>query len=208
MGLIQFSGVAGPAPTAFNTRVTAVRLGFNGRTYLQIQAADNVTTNGAVVVNAAGQIQGIRLPKEYLVSKGIATASEVYAVAAAGAPSIAASLLREGGQNGCPRSSVGGSVPNAPPTFPVIFYGGVSIDGQSAPSGTPIYARLIKAGKADAWDCFVTTQAGRYDFPIDVPEGGYDNARVEFWVDGELSSVTGVYDTGRVGLTANLDLAF
>lgn len=210
MGLVQYTGAVGAAPTAFNTRITGFRQGFSGYNYLQIQAADNTTTNGAVVVNATGQIQGIRLPREHLVSKAIATASEVYAIASAEVGSIAVPLLRGGGQNVClrPSAGAGGSVPSAPPSFPVIFYGGISIDGQSAPRGTRIYARLIKAGKADAWDCFVTKQPGRYDFPVDVPEGGYDNARVEFWVEGELSGVTGVYDTGRVGLTVPLNLAF
>lgn len=209
-GLVQYSGVAGAAPTAFSTRVTRFRPGFNGYNYLQIQAGDNTATNGAVVINAAGQIQGIRLPRAYLVSKAIGAASEVYAVASAEVRARAVPLLRREGPNDCPRPSVGagGRVPSAPPTFPVIFYGQVDIDGQSAPRGARIYARLIKAGKSDAWDCLTTRQGGRYEFPVTVDEGGYDNAKVEFWVDGKLSSVTGVYNTGRVGLIVNLDLAF
>ena len=209
MGLVQYTGAPNAAPTVQNTRITGFRPGFSGYNYLQVQAANNTTRNGALVVNAMGQAQGIRLPLEYLMRNGIATSNEVYAVASGEVGSIAVPLLR-GGQSGCPPKGggVGDGVPSSPPAFPVIFYGNLSIDGQVAPRGTLLYARLVKQGKPDAWDCIPTSSAGEYDFPVDVSEGGYDDARVEFWTGGRMAGATSVYDTGRPGSSVNLNLAF
>ena len=205
MGLVQYTGAPNATPTARNTRITGFRPGFRGYNYLQVQAADNTTANGAVVVNAMGQVQGIRLPLEYLARNGIAASNEVYAVASREVESIAVPLLR-GGQSSCAPKSGGVGDMSSLPAFPVIFYGNLSIDGQVAPQGTLLYARLIKQGKPDAWDCFATKTRGRYDFPVAVSEGGYDDARVEFWTGGRMASATSVYDAGR--LSVNLDLAF
>ena len=209
MGLVQYTGAPNAAPTVQNTRITGFRPGFSGYNYLQVQAAHNTTRNGALIVNAMGQAQGIRLPLEYLTRNGIATSNEVYAVASGEVGSIAVPLLR-GGQSSC-ASGQGGlvdGVPSAPPTFPVIFHGNLSIDGQVAPQGTLLYARLVKQNKPDAWDCISTSMAGEYDFPVTTSEGGYDDARVEFWVDGRMASVTSEYDTNRPGITIPLNLVF
>ncbi len=209
MGLVQYSGTPNAAPTVFNTRITGFRPGFSGYNYLQIQAADNATTNGALVVNAIGQIQGIRLPRAFLVRNAISTGNEVYVVASAEVGSIAVPILR-GGQSGCPPKQASGTdgVPSAPPAFPVIFHGNMTIGGQGAPVGSLLYARLIKQGKPDAWDCFSTTTRGEYDFPVDVPEGGYEDARVEFWSGGRMASATSVYDTSRPASSVSVNLAF
>ena len=208
MGLVQYSGIPAAAPTVFNTRITGFRPGFSGYNYLQIQAATNTTTNGAVVVNAIGQIQGIRLPKEYLVSKGIATANEVYAVASADVGGIAVPILQSGQYVVTPvvSTGTGSGPPSTPPAWPVLFHGGVSIDGQGAPIGTRLYARLVKQGKPDAWDDVLTTVVGRYDFPVAATGGGYDGARVEFWINGKRSATTTVY--GTPGSITKLDLVF
>ena len=206
MGLVQYSGAPNAAPTVLNTRVTGFRPGFSGYNYLQIQAADNATTNGALVVNAVGQAQGIRLPSAFLVRSGISTGTEVYVVASAEVGSIAVPLLR-GGQSSCPSQQASGTN-GGPPAFPVIFHGDMSIGGQVAPVSSLLYARLIKQGKPDAWDCVATNAPGSYNFPLDAPEGGYDDARVEFWSGGRMASATSVYDTGRPGSTVPLDLAF
>ena len=207
MGLVQYTGAPNAAPTARNTRITGFRPGFRGYNYLQVQAADNTTANGAVVVNAMGQVQGIRLPSSYLARNGIATSNEVYAVVSREVESIAVPLLR-GGQSSCAPKSGGVGDMSSLPALPVIFYGNLNIDGQAAPRGTLLYARLIKQGKLDVWDCFATKTPGRYNFPVAMPESGYDDARVEFWTGGRMASATSVYDTSRPGSAVNLALAF
>lgn len=207
MGLVQYTGAPNAAPTARNTRIIGFRPGFRGYNYLQVQAAAYTTTNGAVVVNSMGQVQGIRLPSSYLARNGIATSNEVYAVVSREVKSIAVPLLR-GGQSSCALGQEYLGAPNSIPALPVIFYGNLSIGGQAAPQGTLLYARLVKQGKSDVWDCISTRSTGEYDFPVDVPEGGYDDARVEFWTGGRMASATSVYDTSRPGSAVNLDLAF
>ena len=207
MGLVQYTGAPNAAPTARNTRITGFRPGFSGYNYLQVQAANNTTTNGALIVNAMGQAQGIRLPLAYLMRNGIATSNEVYAVASGEVGSIAVPLLR-GGQSNCASGLRHVAGPNSPPPLPIIFWGDLSIDGQIAPRGTLLYARLVKQGKPDAWACFVTKTPGRYDSSVAISESGYDDARVEFWTGGRMASATSVYDTRRPGETVNLDLAF
>ena len=207
MGLVQYTGAPNGAPTARNTRIIGFRPGFSGYNYLQVQAANNTTRNGALIVNALGQAQGIRLPLEYLTRNGIATSNEVYAVVSREVESIAVPLLR-GGQSSCAPKSGGVGDMSSLPALPVIFYGNLSIDGQAAPRGTLLYARLIKQGKPDVWDCIPTRSAGEYVFPVVVSEDGYDDARVELWTGGRTASATSVYDTSRPGSAVKLSLAF
>ena len=207
MGLIQFSGVADAAPTVFNTRVTAVRPGFNGRTYLQIQAADNVTTNGAVVVNAAGQIQGIRMPSLFLLNAGVGGPGQVFACTAA---DIGANIpLLQSGIFWFSQSPDPCDVGTIPP-IPIIYQGSLSVNGQVAPAGTRVYARVRATGRPDVWKSVWTNAEGQYTFPIAVCVSGYNGATIEFWSNAKKASATSVYNWtgGYAGAVVKLDLAF
>lgn len=205
VGVVQYSGLAS-APETRNTIVTGFRPSFTGYNYLQIRIADAATANGAVIVNADGKIQGLRMPASFIAANNIGRRGEVFAVASAGIGGNAVPALR-GGLSVIKPSAISPNQ-NIIPPIPLIFYGTMTVDGLLAPAGTRIYARVQAPGRPDVWFSRQTSVLGQYDFPVSVPDRGYSRATVEFWTAGRVADATGAYRTGSPGSSSKLDLAF
>ena len=205
VGIVQYGGISS-APETRNTIVTGFRPSFTGYNYLQIRIADAATANGAVVVNADGKIQGLRMPASFIAANNIGRRGEVFAVASAGVGSNAVPYLR-GGLSVIQPPAISPNQ-NIIPPIPLIFYGTLRVDGLLAPAGTRLYARVQAPGRPDVWFSRQTTMLGQYDFPISVPDRGYSRATVQFWTAGRVAEATGMYRTGSPGSSSNLDLAF
>lgn len=104
-------------------------------------------------------------------------------------------------------ASAGGALAQSPPEPPSRFAGSVTIDGQPAPAGTAIEARVGTAS------CGVTTvflQSGQARYVIDVasaaaqPGCGTPGAAVTFIVGGTPAPQTGTWRNYEL---AQLDLA-
>ena len=205
VGVVQYSGLSS-APETRNTIVTGFRPSFTGYNYLQIRIADAATANGAVIVNADGEIQGLRMPSSFIAANNVGRRGEVFAVASAGVGGNAVPSLR-GGLSVIRPSAISPNQ-NIIPPIPLIFYGTMTVDGLLAPGGTRIYARVQAPGRPDVWFSRQTTTLGQYDFPVSVPDRGYSRATVEFWTAGRVADATGAYRTGSPGSSSKLDLAF
>ncbi len=203
--LLQHSGFS----TALDQRPTSVsgyKPGILGYNYMQINAADNATADGAMLIDSFGRIQGIRMPSVWLLQHQIANPNEVYAVDAAQVGNAAVPSLRAGRYHVEARPQTG-EIGTIPP-IPIIFNGHITIDGVDATQGTPIYARLRKAGERDHWIDDTVEDLGFYILNVSAPSNSYDGAIVEFWTNGRLADQRGNYSFQPQGEQVRLDLAF
>ena len=208
-GLVQFSGVSGDAPDLLDTAIIGARPALGGCSLLQIRASDRATANGAVMFTTSGEIQGIRMPALFLLNGNVGNPGEVFACAAADIRTTIP-LLQTG------RSIISASRDScdsgAIPPIPIIHHGSLSVNGQAAPEGARVYARLRATGRPDIWNSVRTNAAGQYTFPLSVCAGGYNGATIEFWSNAKRASATSVYNpTGGAagaGVEVKLDLAF
>ena len=205
VGVVQYSGLSS-APETRNTIVTGFRPSFTGYNYLQIRIADAATADGAVIVNADGEIQGLRMPASFIAANNIGRRGEVFAVASAGVGGNAVPALR-GGLSVIKPPAISPNQ-NIIPPIPLIFYGTLTVDGLLAPAGLRLYARVQAPGRPDVWFSRQTSTLGQYDFPISVPDRGYSRATVQFWTAGRVAEAMGAYRTGSPGSSSKLDLAF
>ena len=208
MGLVQHTEFS---PTV-DRRITAVS-GYQpsgiGYSFMRIPAADNTTADGAILVNAAGRIQGIRMPSLWLLQHQIGNPGEVYAMDTAQIGATAIPSLRTGRIHISPLQPVGGNPPDAPPSIPVIYKGDITIDGLQAPQGTQVYARLVKEGLPDHWEPDPTSEPGFFLVSVSAPSNSYNGSTVEFWVNGKKASETASFSTtGTPGVPISLNLAF
>ena len=205
MGLVQFNGTS-TAPDLLDTTITGYRQSIGGCSWVQIRATDSATSNGAVVFTTSGKIQGVRMPSVFVLNAGIGATGQVFACTGA---DIGTNIpLLQGGSSRfspAPDSCDSGTIP----PLPTIYHGNLSVNGQVAPVGTRVYARIRITGKPDVWKSRRTKAAGRYTFPISVCANGYNGATIEFWSDARKASATSVYRTGSgAGTTVERDLAF
>ena len=188
------------------TSVSGYKPGILGYNYMQINAADNATSDGAMLIDRFGRVQGIRMPSEWLLRHQIANPNEVYAVDAAQVGAVAVPSLRAGRYQVDARPQPG-EIGTIPP-IPIIFNGQITIDGADATPGTPIYARLRKAGERDHWIDDTVEDLGFYILNVSAPSNSYDGAIVEFWTNGRIAEQKGNYSFQPQGEQVRLDLAF
>lgn len=205
LGLIQHAALLESVDRRLTT-VSGYKPGILGFSYMQIRAADNSTSDGALLINAGGSIQGIRMPSHWLLQNQIANPGEVYAVDAAQVgtntiPSLRTGLFRI---DPTPPSSDIETIP----VLPLIFNGHITIDGVDAPPGTPVYARLRKAGQPDYWVEDPVTDLGFYLLNVSAPNNNYIGATVEFWANAKRAEQQGTYDDTTQSSTVRLNLAF
>ena len=178
-----------------------------GYSYIKIQATDS-TADGAVLINAAGKIQGIRMPSVWLLQKQVCAPGEVCAVDAAQVGTTAIPALRTGRiVIKEPLNSTDGPS-TSPPSIPNIFKCNITIDGADAPVGTRVYAKMTRPGQPDHWESEMTTEIGFALVNVSAPSSGYHGATVEFWTNGRKAGTTGTYDDNTQGITVPLNLAF
>lgn len=209
LGLLQHS-VFSPDIDQRITSVSGYQPGGIGYSFMQIRAADNTTSDGAMLINQGGTIQGIRMPSLWLLNHQIGNPGEVYAVDAAQVGSTAIPNLRRGLITIDSRPLSTGSPEDPPPAIPMIITGDITIDGAPAPSGTQVYARLRKSGQPDYWESDPTNAAGFFLLNVSAPANSYNGAIIEFWTDAKMAATTSTYNTqaSGSGQTVKLDLAF
>ncbi len=206
LGLLQHSSFS-PTLDQRLTRVNGYNASPLGYSYIKFQATGS-TADGAMLINALGKIQGIRMPELWLLQRQACNPGEVCAVDAAQVGSNAVPALQSGIIHIAPPPSSQEGPGVSPPAIPVIYKGNITMDGVSAPAGTRLYARLRKAGQPDYWESDpVGPEAGLYILNISAPNNNYTGAIVEFWVDGKLAETRGAFDR-PAGSIVPLDLAF
>ena len=209
LGLLQHSAFS-PDIDQRITSVSGYQPGGIGYSFMQVRAADNTTSDGAMLINQGGRIQGIRMPSLWLLNHQIGNPGEVYAVDAAQVGATAIPNLRRGTIVIDSRPLSTGSPDDPPPAIPVIFIGNITIDGSPAPEGTQVYARLRKSGQSDYWESDPTNEAGFFLLNVSAPANAYNGATIEFWSNAKMAAATSTYNTQSSGLgqTVELDLAF
>lgn len=186
--------------------VNGYRSGGSGYDYFQIQAADT-TSDGALLMNPLGQIQGIRMPSLWLLQHQIGNPGEVWAIDAPKIATTALPVLRSGRMFSRLLPSTEG--PGAcPPCIPPLIGGAITLDGEDAPAGSTLYARIVAEGQPDLWTSTPIDTPGEYllDLPCIGCEGEYLGATIEFWMDCRRCSTTATLEHWP-GIK-RLDLAF
>ena len=203
LGLLQHSNIS----VALDTRLTRVS-GYQpfdpGHDYFQIQASDS-TADGAVLINAIGKVQGMRMPLLWLLQHEIADPGEVWAVDAPEVASTALSLLRSGHMyTAVPFSS---GIYYEPTGLPIIIIGEITVGGVPAPVDSVLHAKASKEGQPDRWDYTWMNEPGFFIMQVNVLSHDYVGATIEFWMDCRRSSTTAVFE-GPPGKIVKVDLAF
>lgn len=188
-------------------RVNGYQWGGGGYDYFQIQAADT-TSDGAVLIDHLGQIQGIRMPSLWLLQHQIGNPGEVWAIDAPKVATTALPILRSGRMFSRLLPSTEG--PGAcPPCIPPLIGGAITLDGKDAPAGSTLYARIVAEGQPDLWEWTTIETPGEYllNLPCIGCEGEYLGATIEFWMDCRRCSTTATLENWP-GIIKQLDLAF
>ena len=184
-------------------RVNGYRSGGGGYDYFQIQAADT-TSDGAVLIDHLGQIQGIRMPSLWLLQHQIGNPGEVWAIDAPKVATTALPVLRSGRMHIWPYyPGIGDRVAS----LPLVFRGEITVDGVPATVGSQLYARVSKAGFPDHWVTETINEVGFFLIAFSPPTNYYLGATVEFWMDCRRSPTTATTERPP-GATTHLDLAF
>ena len=206
LGLVQHSAFS----SDIDLRITTVS-GYlqrdTGYDYFQTRAA-NTTADGAVLVNKRAEIQGMRMPSLWLLQHQIGNPGEVWAIDAPKIASAALPVLRSGRMFSRLLPSTEG--PGAcPPCIPPLIGGAITLDGEDAPAGSTLYARIVAEGQPDLWTSTPIDTPGEYlfDLPCIGCEGEYLGATIEFWMDCRRCSTTATLENWP-GIIKQLDLAF
>ena len=189
MVLVQydpFNGSLDPRPVTARGFIFSL-LGYG---LIQVHIGESSAFDGAALINDQAKLQGIRMPASLLTQRGIGEPREVYAASGVDLGASIIPTLREGyTQISPPVLDTTGPV-GAPPQIPIVFLGDVTVDGEPAPVGTRLYAKVIKEGKETLWFTREVTVAGEYDLPVSLNVSTYLGATIEFWMDAEAALVT------------------
>ncbi len=186
MVLVQydpFNGSLDPRPVNVRGYTTT----FIGYGYVHLHIGESSAFDGAALINDEAKLQGIRMPASWLLDKNIGEPREVYAGSAADIGGVIIPQLRNGYTQISPPVLDTSGPTGAPPHIPILYYGNVTTDGQPAPVGTRLYAKVVKEGKETLWFTREVTAAGEYDFPVSLNVSTYLGATIEFWKDAERS---------------------
>ena len=177
---------------------------FNGVPYIQTNVSLDPGYGGGPLVNNLGHVIGINTTETEAILGGT--------IARLGLATHLTDVLRrlerlEAGAHffrPTPPTSLlpPGSIAPIPP-FPNLFTGDVTIDGEPAPAGTQVYARVGRY--VSEWK---VTQDGRYPIiTVQPPEGtGYEGERVIFYVNGIPQDPGLVYDPQQDDPIIEVDL--
>ncbi len=206
MVLVQydpFNGALDPRP------VTARGFIFSslGYGFIQLHIGESSAFDGAALVNDRAELQGVRMPASWLTARGVGAPREVYAAAAADIGSRLIPQLRTGYTQISPPPEDTTGPAGPPPQIPIVFIGNVTVDGQPAPAGARLYAKVSKEGRPTLWFTRQVSDAGEYDLPISLNVSTYLGATIEFWMNAEASLLTAEVSR-KDNNTHSLDLAF
>ncbi len=173
--------------------------------FSRIAATDETTADGAVLVDAGGAMQGMRMPILWLLRNDMAGSGEVIAVDASAVANVALPALRSGRMHALPASTSPDI--DTIPLLPIVFHGEIGIDGTPAAIGTLVHAKVSKEREPDRWHLIRTGTVGEYVFPVAVDSLNYVGATVEFWTDCRRSPTTALYEE-PLARAVELGLAF
>lgn len=206
MALLQYDPFNGTP----DTRIASARgytVSFIGYGYILLHIGESSAFDGAALINNEAKLQGIRMPASWVLDKNIGEPREVYAASAFDVGGRLIPQLREGYTqiSPLPEDTTGPTGP--PPQIPLVFLGDVTVDGQPAPAGARLYARVSKDGRPTLWFTHQVPAAGEYDIPISLNVSTYLGATIEFWMDGKASLLTAEV-ARRSNNVVSFDLAF
>ena len=206
MALVQydpFDGMLDPRPVNVRGYTTS----FIGYGYIHLHIGESSAFNGAALVNDEAKLQGIRMPSSWLTGKNIGQPREVYAASSAEIGGAVIPSLRTGYTQISPPVPDTSGPTGPPPSLPMVFLGDITVDGEPAPVGARLYAKVVKEGKETLWFTREITAAGDYDLPVSLNISTYLGATIEFWMNAQQALVTA--DVARRELNIRtLDLAF
>ena len=207
LALLQHSA-SSPHVSKWIITVSGYREGDPGYAYFGIQAGDT-PADGATVMNTHAEVQGIRMPSQWLLQHEIGNPGEVWAIDASTIVDTALPILRSGRMHidFLPLPERGLEL--GPPSLSLIFRGNLTVDGTPAPVGSLLYARVSKAGVPDYWISEEVVDVGFFAIGIGISYYGYHKATIEFWMECKRSPITATYDWGQspIGIV-DIDLAF
>ena len=163
------------------TKVAGYRSSAIGFRYLLVEAADNTTADGAVLLDEGGRMVGMRMPALWLLQNQITNPGEVAAVDASTIEGVALPALRSDRMHIL--AALSHSEVDTIPWLSVIFHGELTVDGAPAPAGTMVHARVSAEGEPDYWQSTPIGMVGEYVFPVSDRPSTYSEGTVEFWVD-------------------------
>ena len=198
-----FNGLPDPRPVTARGFIFSL-LGYG---FIQLHIGDNSAFDGAALINDQAKLQGIRMPAAWLTQRGVGEPKQVYAATAADLGASIIPQLRTGYTqiSPPPESSIGPVGP--PPQIPLVILGNITVDGQPAPAGARLYAKVSKEGRPTLWFTRQIVDPGDYDLPISLNVSTYLNATIEFWMDAKASPATAEVIRRDDNVLA-LDLAF
>ena len=178
-----------------------------GYGYVQLHIGENSAFDGAALINDKGELQGVRMPAAWLSRRGVGQDGEVYAASTDAIEGVLIPQLRSGYTQIAPPAPDASGPPGAPPSIPIVFLGDITVDGEPAPVGTRLYAKVSREGRDTLWFTRETVDSGEYDLPVSLNLSTYVGAVVEFWVNGKQSLTTAEIARGRNNVHS-LDLVF
>lgn len=192
-------------PLIVSAPVSGIRQDFEtGVRYVETASLFRKGTQGGPLVNARGEVMAIRMSDEAAVEAGIPVLQGAYAITITSAKRVLPDL-EAGVVQIIPRPGPNVGDPGSPPPLPSQYSGTVSLQGQAAPVGLRLYARLQKSGLPDLWFSVELQTAGQYAVVVGPLSGRYDQGTVEFWMDGLKAQQT---VTWRASKFETLNLVF
>jgi hypothetical protein len=185
---------SGVTTEKFNSAVVGSRQDqITGISYLQLQGFSTGTEDGGALFDARGQLRGLRMNSDRMISIGIGRIGEVWAMDSF---ALASSMI--------PRLQAGVSIIDsiagrctdlgAPPPIPAIYKGDVSVGGTPAEVGLRMYARTTKTSTGqELWFSQPISTVGRYFLTISICDPTYANGVVDFWLNSSPSPATSIY---------------
>ena len=161
-----------------------------GYGYIQLHIGESSAFDGAALINDKGELQGLRMPAAWLSRKGVGQGGEVYAASTDAFKGVLIPLLRTGHTQIAPPAPDASGPPGAPPSIPIVFLGDITVDGEPAPVGTRLYAKVSREGRDTLWFTREVVTAGGYELPVALDVSRYVGAVVEFWVNAGQSLTT------------------
>ena len=202
IALLHFSGTRVEPEVANSFVVGSRQDAGSGLDYVQYQGISISGEQGGAVIDADGNLRGIRMSVDQMISIGVGRAGEVWALDARSLTNAMIPRLRSGVSiinaldGGC--RDLG-----APPPIPAIYSGSVTTAGQPAPVADRLYARVTKAATGEElWFSDLLIEAGRYVLTISICDPRFSNSAVEFWMNARTAGQVSSYVSGTTATPA------
>ncbi len=172
--------------------VVALRRDFiTGLDFLQMDHRPLPGTEGAPVINRRGELIGLNVTPAFVESLGIATDSSSFALVS-DFISLQMDSLTSGVLNVDPRP-VPTPSSSQPPLQSLTFSGTVTVGGNPAPQGGRLYAVIVHPSLVDIWSSTLIKANGEYEIFVGALNHSYNNAPIEFHLDGKKSTNAATY---------------